>query len=444
MAVLGKRISQSAGGRSFLRGWRAIAVTVLALLGVGVQPARASQDPLVASQWALQQIGAPTAWRQSTGAGIRIGIVDSGVFAAQEDLAGKVVAATDCIDTQGDPGACHGAGQDDTGHGTLMAGIAAATKDNGRGVAGVAPDAQLVVAKVLSDDGGSILDVEAGIRWVVQHGAQVVNLSLADNPMAQRPLDLSFESAVEEAWAAGAVPVVAAGNVTSLGPSQEDFGDLDALAVGATDVRGVLAPYSNPLTSAKWGVVAPGGSATGDGRDVVSTWHDPSAPNATNLYAFRSGASVAAAHVSGVVALLLAQGFSPADAVQQIISTARPVPCGLCCHGLVNAAAAVASPPSIFVAGAGGAAPVPATTRPTRPATPPPTNPTVAAPVPASVATEPPHAVASPAPDDEVGAVMASARVTGWSPYLRPIVAWAFIVIIILTSLLARTHRRQA
>src|SRR5581483_7731090 len=319
MAVLGKRISQSAGDRRLGRRCRAIAIALLLLLlGTGVKPAKASQDPLFASQWALQQIGAPAAWRQSTGAGVRIGIVDSGVFAAQEDLAGKVVAATSCIDTHGDPNACAGDGDDDSGHGTLMAGIATATKDNGRGVAGVAPDARLVVAKVLNNDGGSILDVEAGIRWVVEHGAQVVNLSVADNPAAQRPLDLSFENAVEEAWAAGAVPVVAAGNVTSLGPGQEDFGAVDALVVGATDIRGVLAPYSNPLTSAKWGVVAPGGSATGDGRDVVSTWRDRSAPNATNLYAFRSGASVAAAHVSGVVALLLAEGLSPAEAVQRI------------------------------------------------------------------------------------------------------------------------------
>src|SRR3954470_4173336 len=197
VAALGKGNSRNAG-----RGWgRAVstAVAAAALLAAGASASQASQDPMFPVQWNLRQIGAPEAWARSTGAGVRIGIVDSGVFAAQEDLAGKVVAATDCIDTSGNPDLCRGSGQDDTGHGTHMAGVAAATKDNGRGIAGVAPDAQLVVARVLTNDGGSIVDVEAGIRWVVRHGARVINLSLADNPHAQQPLDLSFAAAVEEA-----------------------------------------------------------------------------------------------------------------------------------------------------------------------------------------------------------------------------------------------------
>jgi hypothetical protein len=310
-------------------------------VAVNVQPAKATQDPFFGAQWNLLQIGAPTAWQRSTGAGVRIGIVDTGVERAQEDLAGKVVAAADCINTAGDPRACGGSGEDDSGHGTHMAGIAAARKDNGRGIAGVAPDAELVVARVLTNSGGTIVDVEAGIRWVVQHGAQVVNLSLGDNPLAQRPQDLSFQAAVEEAWAAGVVPVIASGNPNSLGPGRENFATLDALVVGATDIRGSVAFYSNALTTTKWGLVAPGGSATGDRRDVVSTWRDAAAPAATNRYAFRGGASVAAAHVSGVAALLLAQGLSRSEVVRRIIGTARPMSCGAGCHGLLDAAAAV-------------------------------------------------------------------------------------------------------
>ena len=343
------------------RGVPAAVALAAALLAGSAGPARASQDPLFGAQWALQEIGAPTAWQRSTGAGVRIGIVDSGVFAQQEDLAGKVVAATDCINTGGDPRACRGSGEDDTGHGTDMAGIAAANKDNGRGIAGVAPGARLVVARVLTHDGGSIVDVEAGIRWVVQHGAQVVNLSLGDNPLAQSPIDLSFEAAVEEAWAAGAVPVVTSGNATALGPARENFASLDALVVGATDLHGVVMPYSNPLGAAKWGLVAPGGSGTRDGRDVISTWWDPSAPGVINRYSYGAGSSVAAAHTSGVVALLLAEGLSPIQAVQRIIDTARPVPCGLGCHGLLDAAAAVAPPPQRVVAESTNA-PTPATT----------------------------------------------------------------------------------
>src|SRR5205085_2263453 len=115
--------------------------------------------------------------------------------------------------------------------------------------------------------------------------------SLGDNPRAQAPLDLSFEAAIEEAWAAGAVPVVASGNPNALGPGKEDFASLDALVVGATDTRGTVAPYSNPLTTTKWGLVAPGGSGTGDGRDIVSAWWDPSAPVPTTSTPTTAGAA---------------------------------------------------------------------------------------------------------------------------------------------------------
>ena len=389
MAVLGK--GRSAGGGWRRRGALAAAVLVAAAVAGNVQPAHAAQDPFAGAQWALTQIGARTAWQRSTGAGIRIGIVDTGVERAQEDLAGKVLAATDCINTGGDPRACAGSGEDDTGHGTHMAGIAAAAKDNGRGIAGVAPGAQLVVARVLTKEGGTIVDVEAGIRWVVQHGAQVVNLSVGDNPLAQNPLDLSFQAAVEEAWAAGAVPVVASGNPNALGPAREDFSSLDALVVGATDSRGAVASYSNALTTTRWGLVAPGGSGFGDGRDVISTWRDPSAPAATNRYAFRAGASVSAAHVTGVAALLLAQGLSRDAVVQRIIASARPMACGPGCHGLLDAAAAVGATATPAPAVAGSRVAPATSPRP-------PASPSTQAPAPPSTSAAPTTAAPLPEP----------------------------------------------
>src|SRR5205085_3924702 len=86
MAALGKGNSRSAGVRWRRRGVPAAVALAAALLAGSAGPARASQDPLFGAQWALQEIGAPTAWQRSTGAGVRIGIVDSGVFAQQEDL----------------------------------------------------------------------------------------------------------------------------------------------------------------------------------------------------------------------------------------------------------------------------------------------------------------------------------------------------------------------
>ncbi|HKN91905.1 MAG TPA: S8 family serine peptidase, partial [Acidimicrobiia bacterium] len=149
--------------------------------GLALTPAGASNDPGFAKQWNLEKIGAPAAWAHTTGAHVRVGIVDAGVDLGHEDLAGKIVAHTSCLKSKGDPNNCLGSGQDDVGHGTHVAGIIAAIKDNGIGVAGVAPDAELVVAKVADSGGGiAIEDANAGIRWVVDHGAKVVNLSLGD------------------------------------------------------------------------------------------------------------------------------------------------------------------------------------------------------------------------------------------------------------------------
>ena len=103
--------------------------------------------------------------------------------ASHPDLAGKVALTADCV---GRPACLDGAGNaDPDGHGTLIAGVAAAGTDNGRGVAGVAPDARVVVAKVLGPGGaGRAEDINLGIRWVVDHGARVVNISLGDPSVA--------------------------------------------------------------------------------------------------------------------------------------------------------------------------------------------------------------------------------------------------------------------
>src|ERR1044072_5995261 len=163
--------------RTFRISLLALAASALVL----APSAGASNDPSFKNQWALGKIGAEAAWSRTTGAGIRIGIVDTGVDLEHEDLAGKVVESTSCVGAKGDPAKCNGSAQDDQGHGTHVSGIAAALKDNGKGVAGVAPDAQLVVAKVLGANGtGSGEDVTAGIKWVVDHGAKIVNLSLGD------------------------------------------------------------------------------------------------------------------------------------------------------------------------------------------------------------------------------------------------------------------------
>jgi subtilisin family serine protease len=320
--------------RRVLLSFVAFCSVVSAALGPAA-PAGASDDPYFSQQWSLSQIHAADAWGTSTGSGVTIGIVDTGVDSAHPDLRSKIDATANCL---GAP--CRDGGADDGhGHGTLVAGIAAAATGNGRGVAGVAPDARLVVAKAVDDDGkGSVEDINNGIRWVVDHGARVVNLSLGDpNFLLVSLLGTPLRPGVEYAWNHGAVPVLAAGNenVGLLDLGSANYGTLNALVVGATDKSGSLASYSSAIGNAKWGLVAPGGSGAGPGEDVLSTFPG-------GRYAWVAGTSMAAPHVSGALALLLSEGLSPASAVQRVLSNLdKSVRCGPGCQGRLEVAAAV-------------------------------------------------------------------------------------------------------
>jgi len=323
-----------------------LAVSALVLIPTG--GARASNDPSFKDQWGLVKIGAPEAWARTTGTGIRIGIVDTGVDLEHEDLAGKVVESTSCIGSQGDVAKCKGSAQDDQGHGTHVSGIAAAWKDNGKGVAGVAPDAQLVVAKVMGAQGtGSGEDVTAGIKWVVDHGAKVVNLSLGDpaQPVTALISENELKEGVEYAWSHGAIAVVAAGNSgTGLGLEGSNFGDMNAIVVGATGPDDKPATYSTSTGQAKWAVAAPGGAA--DSKEADEIYSTLWIKNQKNSYGYLAGTSMAAPHVSGAVALLLAEGYSQADAVKRLLDTAdKGVGCestSSTCVGRINVGKAAA------------------------------------------------------------------------------------------------------
>jgi len=327
-------------------------VIVVATLVVGLlpRPASASDDPYFADQWSLARTGTATAWGVTTGGGVRIGIVDTGIDLVHEDLAGAVVAHTSCIGSGGDASRCQGSAQDDHGHGTHVAGIAAARKDNRLGVAGVAPDADLVVAKALDAQGaGTTEDINAAIRWVVDRGAQVVNLSLGENFLITSLLGTSMQEGVDYAWDRGAVVVLAAGNsnLLGLGIGSAQYGELPAIVVGATGPDDRVASYSSPTGNARWSIVAPGGAGTGsDADDVFSTfWRAGRA----NQYAALAGTSMAAPHVAGAVALVLAEGSTPDAAVQRVLQTADSrVPCGSGspnCKGRLDVAAAVTGVP---------------------------------------------------------------------------------------------------
>ena len=329
----------------------AMATTALAVGASGAGSARAAgDDPEARSQWALAQVGAPQAWARTTGAGVRIGIVDTGVDLAHEDLAGKIVASTNCIGAAGTPARCSGSGQDDNGHGTHVAGIAAAVRGNGVGIAGIAPDAQLVVAKVVPASGpATVADVVAGIKWVVDHGARVVNLSLDDPSMTFVGLQATaIQEGLDYAWTRGAVPVLAAGSPRRLGIGLGSRSDrnLNAVVVGATTAAGRMAATSPPTGSARLAVLAPGGNGgTNPATDVLSTFW---AAGRHDAYEARGGTSAAAAYTSGALALLMAEGYNALGAVERLLSTADgTVACGQGspdCYGRIDVAAATAGP----------------------------------------------------------------------------------------------------
>ena len=205
---------------------------------------------------------------------MRIGIVDTGIDLTHEDLAGHIVESTSCLDTGGNQSKCTGTAQDDFGHGTHVAGIAAAIKDNGKGVAGVAPDAELVVAKVFKGATADQDDVLAGIKWVVDHGAKVVNLSLGGAVfVVAATFGSELADGVKYAWMHGAVPVVASGNddLYGAGIGSSEYGDMNALVVGATGHddkvdRTTPAPPATPS-----GPSSPPAAATARPRPTTST-----------------------------------------------------------------------------------------------------------------------------------------------------------------------------
>ncbi|HUR77200.1 MAG TPA: S8 family serine peptidase [Acidimicrobiales bacterium] len=365
---------------------------------VGLSPAHAADDPLVNRQWSLTQIHAPAAWSVSTGKDVKIGIVDSGINRNHEDLAGKVLAAATCVGTQGDPGACTSGGDDINGHGTHVAGVAAANTGNGAGIAGVAPSAKLIVARVFAPDpnGGEptadLEDVKAGIEWVVSQGAQIVNLSvgvetsgvclLCGNSGTQSPLG----PAVQEAWQRGALPIIASGNNNQqLFAGGPGYSNLDAIVVGATGMDDSVAAYSTAIGSAKWGIVAPGGDAvsTTDPRCtdssrtdcpmVLSTYAGDTCNPASgpSCYAYLAGTSMATPHVSGAAALLFARGLTRQEVVDTILATTDPVDCGSNCAGRLNVARAVGTVANDDT-NTPGTRPAPPSARKSSPATAPP------------------------------------------------------------------------
>ena len=245
----------------------------------------------------LPHIRVPMLWQEHlTGQGIRIGIIDSGIDFDHPDFTGRIIEAADFTGTG--PGDRHG-------HGTHCAGVLAGSGAmSDRHYRGVAPDAELFVAKVLRGDGqGMMSDVMMGLEWAVEQGVQVISLSLG-GPGPCDGTDALCETC-EAAVERGITVAVAAGND---GPTPYSVGSpgcaAGVITVGAASDLDRIATFSSR-------------GPTADGRtkpDVVLPGVEIIAPRAAattmgtpidDWYTASSGTSMATPHAAGLAALLL-------------------------------------------------------------------------------------------------------------------------------------------
>jgi subtilisin family serine protease len=288
----------------------------------GPVTARAAQasaaDPRFAEQWALQgdvPMGIDSAWRQTTGADVTVAIIDSGVDLGHPDLApnlwtnpGEITAngvdddgngyvddvhGYDFVDNDGTP-------QDANGHGTHVAGILGARGDNGIGGAGVAWQAGLMAIRVLDGQArGTTAAVASGIRYAVDNGARIVNLSLA-GPTSTPDL----QEAVRYARGRGVLIVVAVGNdgvdLTNSPTYPAAYGEDNVLGIAATTRDGGLSTVSD---------YGPGADIGAPGEQILST-------ALGGGYEWRTGTSMAAPEVAGAL-VLVADGKVEVDDRQE-------------------------------------------------------------------------------------------------------------------------------
>ncbi|MFT3722624.1 MAG: S8 family peptidase [Hyphomonadaceae bacterium] len=345
---------------------------------IGTRP----NDPLWALQWHFRDNGAAAGqsgggagfnsfWTRAKDTGSRnvvVAVVDTGLQMNHPDIKGSPNLAPG-YDMVSDPLMGNdGDGRDadpndpgdkcdpddpntsDTFHGTHVAGtIGVASTNNAAGVAGGNWDVTIVPVRALGRCGGKLSDINDAIRWAAgtvpardaqgkeiwnSHPADIINLSIG----LFEPCPASMQSAINDAVAAGAIVVTAAGNarvdVKYFAPGGCD----NVISVAANDARGVLTPYSN--YGAKVAIMAPGGDMSRDddkdGRPdgVLSTKFsknctDPAKPGTTVaqcFYSYENGTSMAAPHVSAALALLKAKypAAVPSDLRAKLLQSTMP------------------------------------------------------------------------------------------------------------------------
>lgn len=257
-------------------------------------------DPRYNQQWHLPKIQAPEAWDLYSGAPtVTIAIVDSGVDMDHEDLAAKLVPGRDFINNDDDP-------DDDNGHGTHCAGIAAGIANNNIGIAGLAWQCKIMPVKVLGSNGSGGFDaVAAGVVYAADNGAQVISMSLGS--FAQSPV---LTDAVSYALDKGSIVIAAAGNH---GTTQK------AYPAATPGVLAVANSMSNDQRNP--------GSAYGDWVHVAAPGTDIMSCFPGSTYGTATGTSMACPLVAGLAGIIksAAPSLDVDQLKQQIFDNCDPV-----------------------------------------------------------------------------------------------------------------------
>lgn len=262
---------------------------------------------------AFAQLGIQSAWQLSSGSGVTVAVVDSGINADNAHLGAAVLPGRDFLDEEGD-------GREDvSGHGTAVAGIIGARQVEGSGLVGVAPEVRLLPVRVYESDSTESIRAErgpsaertaAGITWAADQGAQIIvvpHSTSSDVPI--------LRAAVSDATAKGSLVIASAGNAPEQGeePNMVRFpaGYDEALAVTALDA------YGNPSDNVNHGVHV---EIAAPGAQVLTTFH---AAGDCILAGQQPSTSYASGYVAGTAALVASahRDETPADWQYRILAT---------------------------------------------------------------------------------------------------------------------------
>lgn len=236
--------------------------------------------------YGVKMIGAPLEWPETRGKGIKVGIVDTGIDLKHEDLQGRVKEYVNftSYDRQDI--------NDENGHGTHVAGIIAANKNN-IGVVGIAPEVDLYIAKAFGKDGSADYGaISKSLSWMAERGVDVINMSFSSQTASKE-----YYRLITQVYRSGISLVCAAGNegLSQAGTKGDTIGYPanfpETIAVTAVDIHKKRADFSSVGADAE--IAAPG-------VDIFSTYKN-------NSYATLSGTSMAAPAITGAVALLQAK-----------------------------------------------------------------------------------------------------------------------------------------